>query len=334
MARRVVLVTGGTGDIGKEICLHLARRHQRVAFTYSSNAAAAAQLIADCLAAGIAENDICSFHADFRSAAGIQALVEHVVSRFGRIDVLINNAAVVHDTRDALAATFDDFVSTTAEAMAINATAPMHLSFLVAKRFRKQERLAGLPEEKEAGRIAGDDWVETHVGHTVKKVEVDVDGDEDDGWGGSDDDNDAKAPKQQGASEVRFYDVTVVYDQYYASPRVFLFGYDAQSQPLTKEEMMEDVYADNREKTVTVDPHPFLKAPCISIHPCRHAETMRRIIERFEIRMADEQEEAGVPESERVAFIFPTYLALFVFLKFIASVVPTISYDISVDLDM
>jgi 3-oxoacyl-[acyl-carrier protein] reductase len=153
MARRVVLVTGGTGDIGKEICLHLARRHQRVAFTYSSNAAAAAQLIADCLAAGIAENDICSFHADFRSAAGIQALVEHVVSRFGRIDVLINNAAVVHDTRDALAATFDDFVSTTAEAMAINATAPMHLSFLVAKRFRKQERLAGLPEEKEAGRI-------------------------------------------------------------------------------------------------------------------------------------------------------------------------------------
>jgi ubiquitin-like-conjugating enzyme ATG3 len=210
---------------------------------------------------------------------------------------------------------------------------PKNKKYLILRQCPCRERAPTMKSfDEEAD--AGDDWVETHVGHTVKKVEVDVDGDEDDGWGGSDDDNDAKAPKQQGASEVRFYDVTVVYDQYYASPRVFLFGYDAQSQPLTKEEMMEDVYADNREKTVTVDPHPFLKAPCISIHPCRHAETMRRIIERFEIRMADEQEEAGVPESERVAFIFPTYLALFVFLKFIASVVPTISYDISVDLDM
>uniref|UniRef100_A0A6U4S470 Uncharacterized protein n=1 Tax=Neobodo designis TaxID=312471 RepID=A0A6U4S470_NEODS len=182
---------------------------------------------------------------------------------------------------------------------------------------------------------AGDDWVDTHVGHKVQKVVVEEDAEEEDDWAASDDDDAAAAPKAQAAnSDLRLYDVTVVYDQYYASPRVYLFGYDANGQPLTKDQMMADVYADNREKTVTVDPHPFLKAPCISIHPCRHAETMRRIIERAEVRMADEQEEAGVPEAERIQFVFPTYLALFVFLKFIGSVVPTIMYDISVDLDM
>lgn len=181
---------------------------------------------------------------------------------------------------------------------------------------------------------AGEDWVDTHAGHHVEKVVVENDAASDEDWGNSDDeDKDAKAPAARN-NALRLYDVTVVYDEYYASPRVYLFGYDSNSQPLSKQDMMEDVYADNREKTVTVDAHPYLKAPCISIHPCRHAETMRRIIERFEQRISDEQEEAGVPEAERVSVEFPTYLALFVFLKFIGSVVPTIMYDISVDFDM
>lgn len=185
----------------------------------------------------------------------------------------------------------------------------------------------------------GDDWVATHSDRVAKKIEVEKDAEDDGGdvWG--DDDDDGKAPKAEATaasanSELRIYQVSIVYDQYYGSPRIYLFGYDANNQPLTKQQMMDDVYADNREKTVTVDPHPFLQTPCISIHPCRHAETMLRIVQRAEVRMQDEQEEAGVPENERVPFIFPTYLALFIFLKFISSVVPTISYDISVDLDM
>ena len=133
---------------------------------------------------------------------------------------------------------------------------------------------------------------------------------------------------------LRFYNVVVSYDQYYGSPRMYLFGYKcgAQNVPLTKEEMMEDVYSANREKTATIDPHPFVQAPCISIHPCRHAEMMKRTLDRLEQRFTEEQEE--VPEGERIPFVFPTYMALFVFLKFITAVVPTIGYDVTIDMEM
>ena len=95
---------------------------------------------------------------------------------------------------------------------------------------------------------------------------------------------------------------------------------------------MQDVYSANREKTATIDPHPFVQAPCISIHPCRHAEMMKRTLDRLEDRFKSEQED--VPEGERFPFIFPTYMALFVFLKFITAVVPTVGYDVTIDMEM
>ena len=227
---------------------------------------------------------------------------------------------------------------------------PANKKYLILKDIVCKERATMLMEDAPEG-DGGDDWVTTHTNHVPKsqtqKVEVAEDtekADEDFNW--SDDEEDgaaaAAAKDVQKANEepeekYRLYDVTLVYDQYYASPRVYLFGYSENNhnQPLTKNEMMEDVYAENREKTVTVDPHPFLHAPCISIHPCRHAETMKRILTRIGDRFAYEQEEEGVPEAERIPFIFPTDQALFVFLKFISSVVPTIKYDLGgIEVDM
>lgn len=146
--------------------------------------------------------------------------------------------------------------------------------------------------------------------------------------------NNAAAAVASANSSLRFYNVVVSYDQYYCSPRMYLFGYKcgAQNVPLTKEEMMEDVYSANREKTATIDPHPFVQAPCISIHPCRHAEMMKRTLDRLEDRFKEEQED--VPEGDRFPFVFPTYMALFVFLKFITAVVPTIGYDVTIDMEM
>jgi len=232
---------------------------------------------------------------------------------------------------------------------------PPNKKFLVLKgvvcRERATSLMADVPDEADAG----DEWTVTASTakkgadgkEKKKKVERadDTDEDKDFDWSDSGEDDDAKAPKAKAAAgddeddEERFrvYDVTIVYDQYYASPRVYLFGYSEKdhNQPLNKEEMMEDVYAENREKTVTVDPHPFLKAPCISVHPCRHAETMQRILTRMGDRFADEQEDEGVAEAERIPFVFPTDQALFVFLKFISSVVPTIKYDMGgIDIDM
>mmetsp|Transcript_18679 Transcript_18679/g.45813 ORF Transcript_18679/g.45813 Transcript_18679/m.45813 type:complete len:183 (-) Transcript_18679:301-849(-) len=145
----------------------------------------------------------------------------------------------------------------------------------------------------------------------------------------------------------RTYDISITYDKYYRTPRIFLFGYDKNRQALTPEQIMEDISADHAHKTVTVDPHPHLEVPHASIHPCRHAPVMLRICERMEeenVRKMMEKkaldfEKQGLKpdpekckltdkESDRCAIRIDQYL--FLFLKFISSVIPTIEYDYTV----
>lgn len=188
-------------------------------------------------------------------------------------------------------------------------------------------------DDPEMDKLAGEgveegDWVATHPGYKPKAKAAAQE--KEINWDDDDDEVAAEDEKTQ-ATSCRLYDVYVVWDKYYQTPRVFLQGY-ANGKPLTKDEMLEDVYAVNRETTVSVDPHPYLDAPCISIHPCRHAETMKGILEHKRARLEADQD--GLPEDQKVPFIFPTYMALFVFLKFISSVVPTIQYDLSIDMDL
>lgn len=109
----------------------------------------------------------------------------------------------------------------------------------------------------------------------------------------------------------RTYDLYITYDQYYQVPRFWLVGYDEARQPLRSEQILDDVSEDHAKKTVTLDPHPHLSVSAASIHPCRHAEVMKKLV--------DNLLEAGKE------FRADQYLVLF--LKFIASVVPTIQYD-------
>ncbi|KAG1442392.1 hypothetical protein G6F56_011080 [Rhizopus delemar] len=94
---------------------------------------------------------------------------------------------------------------------------------------------------------------------------------------------------------------------------MWLFGYDEEKRPLTTTQVFEDVSQDYVKKTVTIEPHTHLSLNLASIHPCKHAEVMKKIIERM-----SEKEDA---EKLRV----DQYMILF--LKFLSSVVPTIDYD-------
>uniref|UniRef100_A0A8C9XGU5 Ubiquitin-like-conjugating enzyme ATG3 n=1 Tax=Sander lucioperca TaxID=283035 RepID=A0A8C9XGU5_SANLU len=112
--------------------------------------------------------------------------------------------------------------------------------------------------------------------------------------------------------QTRTYDLYITYDKYYQTPRLWLFGYDEDRQPLTVEQMYEDISQDHVKKTVTIENHPHLPPPAMcSVHPCRHAEVMKKIIET----VAEGGGELGV------------HMYLLIFLKFVQAVIPTIEYD-------
>lgn len=59
----------------------------------------------------------------------------------------------------------------------------------------------------------------------------------------------------------RRYDVSITYDNYYRTPRVWLFGYDENGTVLKPEAIFDDIMTDYAKKTVTIDPHPHLSRP-------------------------------------------------------------------------
>merc|ERR1719473_1993446 len=77
----------------------------------------------------------------------------------------------------------------------------------------------------------------------------------------------------------RTYDLSITYDKYYRTPRLWLFGYNESGGPLVPEEIYEDVLSAYVSKTVTIDTHPLTGVPTTSIHPCRHAEVMKKTID-------------------------------------------------------
>eukprot|EP01071_Lankesteria_metandrocarpae_P015103 Lankesteria_metandrocarpae@DN9326_c0_g1_i1.p1 len=116
----------------------------------------------------------------------------------------------------------------------------------------------------------------------------------------------------------RTYDLSISYDKYYQTPRLWLFGYDESGTPLTSKRVVDDIHADYVSKTITIDPHPFTGVPTVSIHPCKHAAVMQKVVAGWQASGVEPRHD----------------LALFVLLKFISSAVPTIEYDITMDVDM
>lgn len=91
---------------------------------------------------------------------------------------------------------------------------------------------------------------------------------------------------------VRTYDCLITYDKYYQTPRMWLVGYSENGQPLKPTDIFDDVSSDYAQKTVTVEPFPHGNLSTASIHPCKHASVMKKVIERMNTSVIEQQRKA------------------------------------------
>ncbi|MFN8621234.1 MAG: 3-oxoacyl-ACP reductase family protein [Chloroflexota bacterium] len=90
LAGRVALVTGGARGIGRAIATGLAREGAAVCVNYATRAGEADRTVAAITDAG---GRAFAFGADVSVNAQVEAMVAATVERFGRLDILVNNAA-------------------------------------------------------------------------------------------------------------------------------------------------------------------------------------------------------------------------------------------------
>lgn len=92
MQGKVALVTGSARGVGREIVRHLAKAGAKVAINYRSAAAEADALVKEIRGA---KGDAIAVAGDVSKFSDATTMVEAVVSQWGRIDVLVNNAGLV-----------------------------------------------------------------------------------------------------------------------------------------------------------------------------------------------------------------------------------------------
>jgi ketoreductase RED2 len=132
----VALVTGGNGGLGQRICHALAKAGAHVAVVYVQSRDQA-ESVARALTSRH-QIDAAAFGCDVTDGAAVAQLVGAVTGRFGRLDVLVNDAAYNK------AIPFADLDGLTMEVwdriMAVNLTGPMRLMKAAAPVMKAQGR--------------------------------------------------------------------------------------------------------------------------------------------------------------------------------------------------
>jgi 3-oxoacyl-[acyl-carrier protein] reductase len=91
---KTAIITGGSRGIGKGIAMVFAQHGANVAFTFSSSIESANSLEKELNNYGVKVKSYQSNAADYKES---QDLVENVLTDFGSIDVLVNNAGITKD---------------------------------------------------------------------------------------------------------------------------------------------------------------------------------------------------------------------------------------------
>ncbi|MCY6492942.1 MULTISPECIES: 3-oxoacyl-[acyl-carrier-protein] reductase [Leptolyngbya] len=92
---KVAIVTGASRGIGRATALALAEEGATVVVNYASSSGAADAVVAEIVGNG---GSAIALQADVSKADQVDALINSTMEKYGRIDVLVNNAGITRDT--------------------------------------------------------------------------------------------------------------------------------------------------------------------------------------------------------------------------------------------
>jgi glucose 1-dehydrogenase len=127
---KVAIVTGGNSGIGQAIVLEFARLGANIVIDYVAHPEATEALEREVAKLG---DQSIPIKADVGKIAELQMLVETTVNKFGRVDIMVNNAGV--ETRTSILDTTEDQYE---RVMAINLKSAFFGTQIAAKQMIKQ----------------------------------------------------------------------------------------------------------------------------------------------------------------------------------------------------
>ena len=130
LKNKVAIVTGGNSGIGKAIVLELARQNASIVIDYVAHPEATEALEQQIARLG---DQSIGVNADVSKLTDLQKLVDAAVRRFGRLDIMVNNAGI--ETRSSVLDTTEDQYD---KVLAINLKSAFFGTQLAAKQMIKQ----------------------------------------------------------------------------------------------------------------------------------------------------------------------------------------------------
>lgn len=126
--QKVALVTGGSRGIGRSICMELAGCGYAVAINYHENVGAAEQTRRMVEDQGVPAD---VFQGDVSARSHRDLMISHVMQRFGRIDMLVNNAGIAPSVRK-------DILETEEESFDITLNTNLKAPYFVTQRVARE----------------------------------------------------------------------------------------------------------------------------------------------------------------------------------------------------
>ena len=124
---KVVLVTGASRGIGREVSRQFSARGGKIAIHYKQNVDAARTTLE-----GLSGRGHKTFQADLADPDAVQSLVDSVVKRMGGIDILINNAGI-YEERPLTDVGYAEWQAHFQRVISVNLLGPANLIYCVAQ---------------------------------------------------------------------------------------------------------------------------------------------------------------------------------------------------------